>query len=240
MSSAQLAAPQTLAPQTPSPGPITQLNIDGNTLLDTLSNQQASVALYLSSSNISTLSIVDMAGCSSRLEQQVLDRLFEFLQSLTKLCRLSISGFTLGPAATTLPACLWNLPISVTEVTVTSTHGASLSYLLQCLNPRELRLASCWFVQDLPTCAALTLDRIHSFDGFAKVLSGWDGGRLHIEDSPFLDEGFVQDLRRRMEEDGKPIWPHTNGVSYEGCSLEVRIKMAELLDVRAQLKRFRV
>jgi hypothetical protein len=234
MSSTTLAAPQIQASQTPAPGSLTVLSIDADTLLDNLLDQQLSADLYISSSNLTVLSIGSMAGCSSKLTEGLLNKLFEFLQSLTKLTRLSISGFTLGGASTTLPTRLWASPIFISEVTVANTHGASLSYLLQCIQPRELRLVSCWFIQNLPSCERLTLTQVQPFDGFSEVLSTWDGDRLHIEHSPFFDEVFVQDLCRRMEESEQPIWPRVC-VSHDGCSLALRIKMVDFLVIRSRL-----
>lgn len=81
--------------QTLASGSLPKFNIDGDSLLDSLLDQQLSAALYLSSSNLTTLTIGSMAGCSSRLVGGLLDKLFEFFESLTKLSRLSISGFAL-------------------------------------------------------------------------------------------------------------------------------------------------
>ena len=55
-----------------TPGVLTELTIDGDTLLTHLLDDQLSAILYLSCSNLTALSIIGMVEGSSRLTEQVL------------------------------------------------------------------------------------------------------------------------------------------------------------------------
>ncbi|KAJ3537596.1 hypothetical protein NMY22_g5529 [Coprinellus aureogranulatus] len=212
------------------------LAIDGAVLLDQLSSASAFQETVLSSANLTSLTIGGLGECAWRMTDNVLPYFFQFLQSLPRLRSLAINDFVLQVpnSPPPIPPCVADSPVSVRKLTVTNCHSTSLSFLLDCLEPSELTLEACWFIESLPICDRLELCDVHPFDGLVERLLEWDGDELIIDSCPFIEEGVISRLIHRMEETQNAAWPGAR-LSFEGYPYAVRRRINEMLDIRSRM-----
>jgi hypothetical protein len=193
----------------PTDGLISRLKIDGIVLIEDLLEPSHRGSLLLALSRVIALEICLLAECAWMFRDPfTLDTFFAAIQRMGLLQRLTIEGFSLHApyAPPLLPICLFRSPIPIDSLTIHDTHGASLHFLLDCFEPDDTILDSCWFITNLPDCDRLTLLQIQSFAGFADVLVGWDGDELVIDSCSFLDERFIGELEMVVAVTGEPLW----------------------------------
>ncbi|KAJ3525535.1 hypothetical protein NMY22_g10535 [Coprinellus aureogranulatus] len=205
----------------PPYGVLTTVKICSDALLYDISHPARSDRLYISFANITSLTITHFSESSARLFDEVLEGLFQFLQSLFGLDHLEIDEFALRDTQNPpdIPSSVSQTPLSVRDVVITRTQGTSLSFLLGCLRPRDLTLISCAAIDTLPDCASLTLIDIRDF-GPADALFRWKGPELIIQNCRFFERFFLRELRHMVIVNQQMIWlntrvsvqPHTDAI----------------------------
>ncbi|KAJ3535342.1 hypothetical protein NMY22_g6539 [Coprinellus aureogranulatus] len=215
---------------------IRNLSIDGAVLQDELSSASAFQATVRSSASLTSLTIGGLGECAWRMTDNILPYFFQFLQSLPRLRHLTINDFVLQVpnSPPPIPPCVAESPVSVRKLTVTNCHSTSLSFLLDCLEPSELTLEACWFIESLPMCDRLELCDVQPFEGLMERLLEWDGDELTIDSCPFISEGVISRLIHRMEETENAVWPGAR-LSFEGYPYAVRRGINEMLDIRSRM-----
>lgn len=220
-------------------GALTTLTIEATVLLKDLFDPAQSDTIYFALQNLESLTITHVfeSSCLPLDFDDVLEELFNFLKSLFKLRYLKIDTFVRSQPGhhLSMPHCISQSFLPITELSLSDTHGLSLSFLLNYIQAHSITLNSCRFTDPLPTCGSLTIERIEPFSGVGEVLSQWNGGHLAIHSCPFLDERFIQGEMRRMYESGTPFLPGVQGISFQGSSDAVARRMRELLHLRSQL-----
>ncbi|KAJ3524649.1 hypothetical protein NMY22_g10908 [Coprinellus aureogranulatus] len=215
----------------PPYGALANLVIPGPILIANLLHEQAAEQIHISCASLTRLEVVHLNEC--QFTEEVSKKVFDFLQSLTRLTKLVITDFIL-PEPDRLrapPSSVGHTSLSIEELEIVNTHGASLSYLFQRIEPKNLILDSCSHIHDIPNCAMLKLYRIPAFAHHFPALVKWDGLHLILDSSPFFTNAFIVTLTMYMFGTRGRIWPNAR-LDFRGYPLSMGKGILNLLEYR--------
>ncbi|TEB24912.1 hypothetical protein FA13DRAFT_1796919 [Coprinellus micaceus] len=218
---------------------VKHLIIDGNVFVeDLLLDYRRCRTLENILSTAKSLTILHLTRSACYFENAIeMEVFFHAMLDMRAVKRISITKFTLPDSRypPDTPVCVTTYGrIPIRKFHVDTTHGASLSFLLNCFEPQKLSLSWCEFVDYLPECDRLSLSRITPSEGLLDILVEWNGSELTIDNCSFLDKDFVRELKRVMVDTDEPIWPNAK-VLFVGYSYTVCQRIYEMVDLRSQL-----